>query len=335
MVTSTSVSLWGDDPRKRNSGKEEIPTQIVPLIIVTNTIVTSINPDGSFVTVPGQTVFDPTVADTTCMTPPNDIPLTVTRQSPIFEHAQFTFGGTDVGDTQYLDAFQRANFWNVIKRNKYHVLLKPVTTLQPIILNIPAASGTSLPPDLFNPPLCGPSGEIDRNYLLAVLEQQILPALGSQGVDASTFPIFLMHNVVGSFGAPQYFNCCELGAHGWTNLQTYAYDDFEDTGSFDPTVNDTGILSHEVGEWMNDPYGDNYTPAWGHTGQVSGCQNNMEVGDPLTATDLPLVTMPNGFSYHLQELAFFSWFLGGNSLGVNGWYSDNGSFQTDAGPVCQ
>jgi hypothetical protein len=45
--------------------------------------------------------------------------------------------------------------------------------------------------------------------------------------------------------------------------------------------------------------------------------------------------MPNGFTYHLQELAFFSWFYGAPSIAVNGWYSDNNTFTSDAGPVCQ
>jgi hypothetical protein len=321
----------GDDPRKPNSGEEDVHAQLVPLIIVTNSVVTSINPDGSYNTVPGQTVFDPTVADTNCLTAPNNVPLTLIKQSPLLKSARFTMGGTDVGDTQYGDAFQRANFWNVIKRNKYHLLLKPVTTLAPIVLNIPAASGVALPPDLFDPPLCETQGEIDINLLDSIIDQQLLPLLYFQGVNASTLPIFPMHSTVLSFGPPGFFNCCSIAYHGSNNLQTYIPADFDNAffgGDVEP-------LSHEIGEWMNDPYGFNFTPAWGHTGQVSGCQNNMEVGDPLSGTDIPTVTMPNGFTYHLQELAFFSWFFGGNSLGVNGWYSDNGTFLTDAGPVCQ
>jgi len=85
---------------------------------------------------------------------------------------------------------------------------------------------------------------------------------------------------------------------------------------------------------VNDPYGDNQVPPWGHTGQQPGCQENLEVGDPLTGTSMPPVTMPNGYTYDLQELAFFSWFFGGQSIGVNGWYSNNGTFLTDAGPAC-
>jgi hypothetical protein len=330
--TYTGVVV-GNDPRKPSSGQAEIPAQIVPFIIVTNLIVTSINPDGSYNTVPGQTVFDPTVADSNCLTAPNDVPLTLTQQSPIFKSAHFIMGGTDVGTTQYGNAFQRANFWNIIKRNKYGVLLKPVTTLDPIVLNIPAASGVALPPDLLG--VCGPIGEIDLFYLDALIDQQILPLLYLQGVNSTTLPIPLMYNTVMSFGTPTFFNCCVLGYHGSSGLQTYTPVRFDSTGAAGPADLDIEVLSHEIGEWINDPYGANYTPAWGHTGQVSGCQNNMEVGDPLSGTDLPLVTMPNGFSYHLQELAFFSWFFGGDSLGVNGWYSDNGTFLTDAGPVCQ
>ena len=86
---------------------------------------------------------------------------------------------------------------------------------------------------------------------------------------------------------------------------------------------------------MNEPTKTTMRPAWGHIGQQPDCQNNYEVGDPLTATNLPLVTLPNGFSYHLQEMAFFNWFYGGPSVGVNGWYSDNATFLDDAGPVCQ
>ena len=88
-------------------------------------------------------------------------------------------------------------------------------------------------------------------------------------------------------------------------------------------------MSHEVGEWQNDPDTINPTPAWGHIGQVSGCQSNLEVGDPLSGTTFNDAL--GGFTYHPQELAFFSWFYHQKpSLGVNGWYSDQGTFKTFA-----
>ena len=90
-------------------------------------------------------------------------------------------------------------------------------------------------------------------------------------------------------------------------------------------------MSHEVAEWMNDPLTTNPTPAWGHTGQVSGCQSTLEVGDPLAGTTFPVPLF--GFTYHPQELAFFSWFYHQKpSLGINGWYSDNDTLETSAAP---
>src|SRR6185295_4043699 len=71
-------------------------------------------------------------------------------------------------------------------------------------------------------------------------------------------------------------------------VQTYAFIDFEASGAFPSFINDTSIAAHEVGEWMDDPFGNNPTPAWGHTGQVGGCQNNLEVGDTLTGTHPPV-----------------------------------------------
>ena len=86
---------------------------------------------------------------------------------------------------------------------------------------------------------------------------------------------------------------------------------------------------------MNDPFGHNRVPRWGHIGQQPGCQGNFEVGDPLSGTLAPPIAMPNGFTYHMQELAFFSWFFGAPSIGVNRWFSNNATFLHDAGPVCQ
>ena len=63
-----------------------------------------------------------------------------------------------------------------------------------------------------------------------------------------------------------------------------------------------------------------------------GCQNNLEVGDPLTGTAPISIAASNGFTYRLQELAFFSWFYGAPSIGVNGWFG-NGTFLKDAGPL--
>jgi hypothetical protein len=322
----------------RGHGSASVPTFVVPLIIITHEIGTTFDPNtGNITTVPGDTTFDPTVADNACLASPNDVPLTLVQQSPILQSASFNFGGTNVGTTQYIDAFQRANFWAVDNHNTYHVLLGPVQTLAPVVIDVPAANGLALATtSLGPPPFCAPLGIVDINWFDAYIDQVVLPELAAQGVNPSNLPIFLVHNLVWGFPPSNIFDCCILGYHGINGLpiQTYSPLDFDSTGLFG-SITDTSIMAHEIGEWMNDPFGNNPTPPWGHIGQVSGCQNNLEVGDPLTGTNAPPVVMPNGFTYHLQELAFFSWFYGAPSIGVNGWFSNNGTFLTDAGPPCQ
>jgi hypothetical protein len=182
-------------------------------------------------------------------------------------------------------------------------------------------------------------GIIDINLFDLILNNNVLPALAPLGVNHGTFPIFFLHNLVMSIGDPTNLaNCCVLGYHGTGNAdptQTYSPIDFDSTGLFGVSGLDTAVASHEVGEWMDDPFGNNPTPPWGHTGQVGACQNNLEVGDPLTGTEAPRILMPNGFTYHLQELAFFSWFYSSRSVGVGGWFSDNGTFLSNAGPPCK
>ena len=49
---------------------------------------------------------------------------------------------------------------------------------------------------------------------------------------------------------------------------------------------------------------------------------------------MPPVKGKNGYTYTLQELAYFSYFYGGPSIAASGWYSNNNTLTTDAGPVC-
>ena len=151
----------------------------------------------------------------------------------------------------------------------------------------------------------------------------------SLAIPSNALPVFLFYNAVLSQGhASNLNNCCILGYHNAVGspVQTYAVAEFEGRNqTLFGGVADVSTLSHEINEWMQDPGGNNTTPAWGGIGQVSGCQSNYEVGDPLSGSLLPAVTS-NGFSYHLQELAFFSWFYGGPSIAVNGEFSNNNTF---------
>jgi hypothetical protein len=100
-------------------------------------------------------------------------------------------------------------------------------------------------------------------------------------------------------------------------------------------VQDVNIAAHEFGEAINDPFGDNIVPAWGHVGQQPNCQNNLEVGDPLSGTvyNGGAGIKYKGFTYHPQELVYFNWFTQQTKYakyGADHVYSMSGTFTSPA-----
>jgi len=270
------------------------------------------------------TVLDPTTVNSCSGT--SSTTVSIVQQSPIFQSVDWIMNGVDVGTTQYVDGFQRANFWTDVSvaGNSYHNTLA-LTILPKISVTVPAADGGS-----FN--LLCDEGQIDINWWDALVQNTFLPSLVSKGVTPATFALFLFDSVE-MCDTYQQGNCGILGYHNAFTpnsvFQAYGVGDFDNSELYG---GDISVLSHEVAEWTDDPTTNNPTPAWGNIGQVSGCQNNLEVGDPLTGTFFNPVTIGN-FTYNPQELAFFSWFYGQSpSIGSGGVYSDNGTFTTPAAP---
>ncbi len=236
------------------------------------------------------------------------------KNSPVIKKFAFSPGGTNVGTTQYVDAFQRANFWNFVSTTSpnYHVLLSPVSmkTLQTI--NVPAANGTTVAGP------CARIGEVNINFF----DNIAMSLLTQLAIPANTLPLFLDYNTFWTSGG-----CCILGYHSTNNAgtQAYAVAAYSDPGIFNVPIEDIHALSHEVGEWMDDPLipSVNIVPAWGHVGQVGGCQNNLEVGDPVTGKAFTVTsTGLFPFTYHPEDLVFLPWFARiSPSTSVNGWYT--------------
>jgi hypothetical protein len=310
--TNYRVSMVGKNVFKpRANPVTTVPTQIIPISLTfTDT---------------GH-VYDPTANDPNCLGGASAVSRTV--GSPIFGRRSYTLGGKKVGTGQFVDAFQRANFWRQTKpagiNPGYHVNLR-VSVLPKMSFSVDGSEIDTA---------CGRLGEIDLGAFAVQLLQH-LPDFAAAGVDSKKFPLLLLSNVVMYEGTVD--QCCILGFHTAINnpydggVQTLAVAEYDSTGAFGG-IHDVGVITHEVAEWMDDPIGTNPTPPWGHIGQVSGCQANLEVGDPLTGTEMN-VGMPNGVRYHPQENAFASWFYGLTPSGsVNGWYSMNGTFRTPAAP---
>ena len=118
-------SMVGTDP-KRGSATTTVPTVIIPMRFVFENGLVS---DAATDLIDGQTSIQGII------------------NSPVFQNYDFTSGGTEVGNTQYGDAFQRANFWNsVSKRSRdYHVLLGQPTIAPTYEVFVPNSLVTFIP----------------------------------------------------------------------------------------------------------------------------------------------------------------------------------------------
>jgi hypothetical protein len=312
--TTYPYTMVGTNPEvKGTSSSTTVKTQVVPLKLVF---------------AKGGT-FDPSATDS-CDSGASA--LTRTQRSPVLNTLSWKVGSTPVATGEYVDEFQRTNFWNYTKPTGtnpgFNIKLAP-KTLPELTVTVPTADwfeGTTK---------CGNKllGLVQEGWLQNYLQTKAIPSLASKGVNPTTLPIFLVHNVAAYTGNNPNTKgaCCILGYHSafsHSGTQTYVFSDYDNSGSFTGFADVAG-LTHETDEWMDDPFGNNPTAPWGHIGQVLGCQSNLEVGDPLSGTIFPLTF--NGFTYHLQELAFFSWFFRQSpSIGINGEYSNAGTFSTPA-----
>jgi len=351
--TYTGIMV-GRSPFARGARTTAVPTVIIPVIV---------EAQQGF-------IMNPASADGGCLGGSNTA-LSLTQGSPIMQNSNWIIGGQNIGSTQYVDADQRASFWllpAVGGTGLWHTLLGPVTVAPTQTIVAPGVTPGPAVPNVseivaFGVATCGniTTGATNRKNILNVMDINFWDPFAEQTlanlhVPATSFALFVFYDTVMTGGPPLVLDpptpqnpnpsphlnpqCCILGYHSDNSdtspnlITTYGNAEFDRGGIFGGTK-DTSVMAHEVSEWMDDPLGNNPTPLWGHVGQVGGCQGNLETGDPLSGTLMPPVVMPNGFTYHLQELAFFSWFFRQSpSLGVNNMYSTNGTFATGAGPVC-
>jgi hypothetical protein len=224
---------------------------------------------------------------------------------PDFENAVY---GT--GRTQFSDAIQRAEFFNVMKPD-WHTMIDKPRMLQPVQIEVPV--GVAL---VFQAGQGGPFfALIDDGFFVS----QLNTILQFEPFRASELAIVLTRNALFyQGGSPN--NCCVLGFHtafetavhgNRHDVQTFATASWVDAGIFgDPSRADVNFISHEITEWMNDPFVNNIVPSWmaPHSSPPQ-CQSILETGDPLEffASDGFSVTV-DGFTYHPQNEALLQWF---------------------------
>ena len=230
-----------------------------------------------------------------------------TVKSPIFDSTTtYIQGGTNVGTTQYTDAFQRANFWGIVHtQTGYHLKLGgpkvlPIQTMSP-----PKADGA-----LGNAFGVNPAGLVNINWF----DPQAHALITTLAIPANVIPIFLTYNVYLTNGSPILNNCCIGGYHTYDGVQAYMQFSYVDVpGAFSQ---DVSALSHEAGEWADDPLTNNNSPC-----------GILEVGDPEEgfANYGAFPYSLHGFTYNLQDLVMLPYFGAPTSTSVNGWYSFQGN----------
>lgn len=237
--------------------------------------------------------------------------------SPIFDSGlDFDQGGTDLGTTQYLDAFQRGNFWSAVStRNpNYHILLGTPTVLAEQTIHVKSKQGLVV--SAFGTTV----GLMNINDFDAAVQSLI--ATFPQ-ITANVLPIFVTYNVYLS-NTSDVSGCCIGGYHSFNGVNTYITTTYVGTpGAF---AQDVSALSHEVGEWMDDPFTNNIdVPALcgttGNGGQI------LEVGDPLEGETnfggYPYLL--NGLTYNLQDMVFLPYFGAPLAKSVNSWWTFQGT----------
>jgi hypothetical protein len=245
--------------------------------------------------------------------------LGATQNSPIFQTADYMAGPVDLGITQYGDALQRGEFWNLPGFSlDYHVLLSAPSIATTVTITVPPGKGNA-----FALSGGGFMGVLDDTYFNQVLAT-LLPSYS-----ASQLPVFTTDNVyLGTNGLIQ--NCCVLGFHASqvgpiATAKTWIYAAYAEPGTFGSPLVDVVPLSHEVAEWLNDPFvggfqGTNWIPPAILPNQGGACIPNFETGDPLEAPSVAFTKVTNETTYHLQDEVFLPWYLQGTpSFSVNGW----------------
>jgi chitinase len=231
---------------------------------------------------------------------------------PVLKHVQgspnFRPYSYQTGLTQFADAVQRAQFFHSMSQD-WHTLLAPPEMLHPVTIDVPAGMAK-----VYRNRLSGATyAVVDTRFFLS----QLNTVVQLERLRPDALVLILTTNV---FLAPQadVKQCCLLGFHTafaagslgrLQQIQTLVWASWVDQGLFGSSVGDVTPMSHEISEWMNNPFGTNTVPAWQPVGASQGCQTNLETADPVaTLPDAAVPVNIDGFTFHPQTEVLLPWF---------------------------
>lgn len=330
-ATSYTATMVGSDPRQ--NGSTTVKTEIIPLefdFVAAGQDLSAVSALYGYTATPVNWQADPTAGTM------SDVDKTLA--SPIYQNN--TYDADLGGDTgQYGDVFMRAQFDKI--GTGYHVNIANQSVLPKQTFAVPASQGVAY--QRFSGAV---AGIVESTWFSTKLQQ----LMGSLHIDATTVPIFLTHNVLLFGGHNNYTNCCTLGYHGAAMplghgagqangkgnnaVQTFIYAAYTTPNTytgFSPTtsptrgLSDIHALSHEVAEWLDDPFVDNGVQPWQTpTAPQYGCTGVLETGDPVVGVWFPLSGNPDADAnrlWHPEDEVNANWFTrdGTSPLGLNSW----------------
>ena len=244
--------------------------------------------------------------------------------SPVFQTANYSSSNVP---TQFIDAIQRAEYYNQM-RPDWHTLLAPIVKTTHVMQLIRGNYEFALNDDgtccafvlvddgAFYNALLPASATVDGSSIFGAA--QLAGEITNKNITSFLLPSVFIY----CCGNPAY--CCGGGAHGvWyeagdstnhnlTRGYVLHWSPWIPAGLF-PGFQDVTSVSHELSEIFNDPFsGDDgihgITPWWLAPNGV--CADFLEVGDVVEG--LPqtsyAITMSNGYTYHPQNVALLQWF---------------------------
>lgn len=231
---------------------------------------------------------------------------------------------------QLQDATMRAQF-NRTGGSNYHLILHP--NVKPAVtIDVPSNQGTLLQSS---------RGAIFADINISWWSSKIKNL--ETTADPTHLPLYLTDDVLLHIG-PDIFNCCVIGYHGTKAtgvgnggangngnqpVQTFAWASYISPGIYARpnggvywALQDIHAISHEIAEWADDPFVNNWVEPWlTPTAPQYGCTNILETGDPVVAIGFASGANtfrqganPNGTQsadgyYHPEDEALLPWFM--------------------------
>ena len=231
---------------------------------------------------------------------------------------------------QLQDATMRAQF-NKLGSSTYHLRLH-ANVLPSVTIDVPQNQGTLI---VSGRGVVG--GQVDIGWWSSQIKNLETKA------DPTHLPLYLTDNIF-LYLSNIPGNCCVIGYHGTFStglghgpsagngnapVQTFAWASYvrpgfysRPAGGTDWALQDIHAVSHEIAEWADDPFVNNWVEPWlTPTAPQYGCTNILETGDPVVAIGFAKGTNtfaqgpnPNGTQsadgyYHPEDEVFLPWFM--------------------------